>query len=50
MNRAFAIASLTACIACRGSNIDPRTFDAVEAAGQALRAEAYANDAGSLTA
>jgi len=47
MNRAFAIASLTACIACRGSNIDPRTFDAVEAAGQALRAEAYTNDAGS---
>lgn len=47
MNRAFAIASLMACIACRGSNIDPRTFDAVDAAGQALRAESYTNDAGS---
>jgi hypothetical protein len=29
MNRAFAIASLTACIACRGSGIDPMAFDAV---------------------
>jgi hypothetical protein len=47
MNRAFAVASLTACIACRGSNIDPRTFDAVDASGQALRAEAYTNGAGS---
>jgi hypothetical protein len=47
MNRAFAIASLTACIACSGSAIDPMKFDAVDAAGQALRAEVHTNDAGS---
>ena len=47
MNRAFAIASLTACIACRGSGIDPMKFDAVDAAGQALRVEAHTADAGS---
>lgn len=47
MNRAFAIASLTACMACADSGIDPMKFDAVDAAGQALRAEAHANDAGS---
>ena len=47
MNHAFAIASLTACIACSGAGIDPVKFDAVDAAAQALRAEAHANDAGS---
>jgi hypothetical protein len=47
MNRAFAIASLTACIACSGSGIDPLKFDAVDAAARALRAEAHTNDAGS---
>jgi hypothetical protein len=47
MNRAFAIASLTACIACSGSGIDSMKFDVVDAAGRALRAEAHTNDGGS---
>jgi len=47
MNRGFAIASLAACIACSGSGIDPMKFDAVDAAGQDLRAEAHTNDTGS---
>ena len=47
MNRVFAIASLTACLACGGSSIDPTKFAAVDAAAQALRAEAHTSDAGS---
>jgi hypothetical protein len=47
VNRAFAIASLTACIGCSGAGIDPKKFEAVDAAGQALRAEAHSGDVGS---
>jgi hypothetical protein len=42
---ALAIVSLTGFIACSGSRLDPMKFDAVDAAGQAVRAEARADGA-----
>jgi hypothetical protein len=42
----LAIVSLTGFIACNGSRLDPMKFDAVDAAGQAVRAEARPNGAG----
>ena len=45
MNRNVAIAGLITCIACGPSAMDPAKFDAVDAAGQALRAESHTHDA-----
>jgi hypothetical protein len=46
VKRAFAIAGLTVCFACHGSGIDPTKFDAVDAAGQAVRAAAHTDGGG----
>jgi hypothetical protein len=46
MRPALLIGGLTACLACGGSGIDPMKFAAVDAAGQAVRAETHANETG----
>ena len=46
MYKRQAIISLAGFIACSGPRLDPMKFDAVDAAGQAVRAEARTYDAG----